>query len=90
MIDGVGISMSSLVSALSSGISRIVLDRTGLEGAYDVKLTWTPDFVRQGNGDVNTPSLSTALQEQLGLKLESTRGPVDVLVIDYVERPTPD
>jgi uncharacterized protein (TIGR03435 family) len=90
MIDGVGISMSSLVSALSSGMSRLVVDRTGLEGAYDVTLTWAPDFVRQSNGDVNTPALSTALEEQLGLKLESARGSVDVLVIDHVEKPTAD
>jgi uncharacterized protein (TIGR03435 family) len=90
MIDGAGISMSSLVSALSSGLSRVVVDRTGLDGAYDMELRWTPDSLGQSSGDANTPSLSTALEEQLGLKLDSTHASVDVLVIDHVEKPTPD
>jgi uncharacterized protein (TIGR03435 family) len=89
-IDAHGISMLSLVSALSSSLDRVVLDRTGLQGMYDLKLRWTPDWMPQSNADPNAPTLLTALQEQLGLTLESTNAPVDVIVIDHVERPTPD
>jgi len=90
VFDAHGISMLSLVSALSSSLDRVVLDRTGLQGMYDLTLRWTPDWTPQSNADPNVPTLPTALQEQLGLKLESTKGPVDVLVIDHVERPTLD
>ena len=90
MIDASGISMSSLVSAFSSDVSLVMLDRTGLEGTYDVKLTWTPHAFGQSNVDSNIPPLSTALQQQLGLKLQPTKASVDVLVIDHVERPTAD
>jgi uncharacterized protein (TIGR03435 family) len=68
-----------------------------LTGLWDFDLTWTPEQATQlAPGappiaiDPNGPSIFTALQEQLGLKLDSTKGPVDVLVIDHVERPTPD
>ena len=81
LIDGTGLSMLSLAGVLSTNIGRVVLDRTGLPDTYDVTLQWGLDDI---------PSLPTALQEQLGLKLESTRAPVDVLVIDHVERPTPN
>ena len=76
-----------------------MFDRTGLTGNFDIDLTWTPDRLPQGTPppgapplpsiDPNGPSLFTAVQEQLGLKLESERAPVEVLVIDHVERPTP-
>ena len=93
-----------LVSVLSRTVGRSVIDRTGLKGVYDIHLRWTPDIVRQQasatptstvriNGvefDPNGPSIFTALQEQLGLKLESERGTVEALVIDHIERPTPD
>ena len=88
-IDGSGLSMLSLAGALSTGLDRVVLDRTGLEGTYDVSLHWSPDFV-QRDGDPNAPSLAAALQEQLGLTLQSTTAPIDVLVIDHIERPTPN
>jgi uncharacterized protein (TIGR03435 family) len=73
-------------------VDRVVVDRTGLIGTFDVALTWTPDLPvgAVARGDSTAPSLFTALEEQLGLKLESTKGPIDVLVIDQVERPTPD
>ena len=64
---------------------RVVIDRTGLTRIFDFELRWAQDPT-----DTTRPSIFTALQEQLGLKLESTRGPVDVLVIDHVERPAPD
>jgi uncharacterized protein (TIGR03435 family) len=72
-------------------IDRPVIDRTNLTGTYDFDL-W---FAAAGLGAVspdatNLSSIFTAIQEQLGLKLESTRGPVEVLVIDAVDRPTPN
>jgi len=105
---GGGFPMSQLAQTLSTFAQRTVVDRTGLSGAWDIDLNWTPDPGQSGGPfgplpggpppgvpapppiDPNGPSLFTALQEQLGLKLESTRGPVDVLVIDSVEMPTPD
>ena len=68
------------------GVERIIVDQTGLTGSFDFDLEWTQD----PSADVSGPSLFTALQEQLGLKLESARGPVDVLVIDSASQPTPD
>jgi uncharacterized protein (TIGR03435 family) len=88
--------MTALAVMLSRVVQRSVVDRTGLTGAYSFTLTWTPESVPAGRGpdasplDPNGPSIFTALQEQLGLKLESTNGPVDVLVIEHIEKPTPD
>jgi uncharacterized protein (TIGR03435 family) len=64
------------------GVGRLIVDRTGLTGGYDMDMEWSP-----GEDGL---SIFTALREQLGLKLESSRGPVPMLVIDHVERPTPD
>lgn len=93
-----GVPLASLTQVLSQFAQRIVVDRTGLEGNFDIDLSFTPDRMPQGTPpgvplpsiDPNGPSLFTALQEQLGLKLESERAPVEVVVIDHVERPTPD
>ena len=88
--------MRQLAEALSRIVGRPVVDRTDLTGNYSALLTYTPDAGPRQSGadqpapDPNGASLFTALEEQLGLKLESTRGLVDVLVIDHVERPTPD
>jgi bla regulator protein BlaR1 len=98
---GGGFPLSQLATSLSSFVQRIVVDKTGLEGDYDIDLTYTPDQMTMGPlktpgapnpplTDASGPSLFTALQEQLGLKLESTRGQVDVLVIDRVDVPSPD
>lgn len=99
-----GGTIGDLVWALSRpelvpGIGRLVVDRTGLTGTFDIDLRWTPDSALLDRSqsaalssslDSNEPPLFTAIQEQLGLKLERTKGPVDVLVIDHVERPTPN
>jgi bla regulator protein BlaR1 len=94
-----GLPLSEFAGALSNSpdIGRSVVDRTGLTGNWDFELTYTPDrlpFRPPGQDppafDPNGPSLSTAMQEQLGLKLESIRGPMEVLVIDSVERPSPN
>jgi uncharacterized protein (TIGR03435 family) len=69
----------------------VVLDRTGLAGRYDLNLKWTPEGVAAATPEkLDVPDLFTAIEEQLGLKLESTKGPVPVLVIDRVERPSAD
>jgi uncharacterized protein (TIGR03435 family) len=77
--------------------ARLVIDKIGLTGRFEYNLTWTPEQMQPAAPppgvpqiDPNGPSLFTALQEQLGLKLQSARGPVEVVVIDSVEHPTPD
>jgi uncharacterized protein (TIGR03435 family) len=96
---GHAVTAAQLVSTLASRVDRAVVDQTGLSGRYDLTLSYTPDQMPGPPApgvpslppiDPNGPSIFTALQEQLGLKLQSTTGPVDVLVIDHVERPTED
>jgi len=72
----------------SSILDRPVLDRTGLGGRYDFTLEWTPDLSPSDNPTPNAagPSIFTAVQEQLGLKLERQKAPVEILVIDHVEK----
>jgi uncharacterized protein (TIGR03435 family) len=93
--------ISSLASMLGNMLGRPIYDRTNLTGSFDIQLEYTPDQMPQlppgatlppgfTMPSPDGPSLSTALQEQLGLKLENTRGPVDVIVIDAVEQPTTD
>ncbi len=72
---------------LSDILQHTVVDKTGLKGAYDLDLKWTPDGAQQANAD-DPPGIFTAVQEQLGLKLVSTKGSVEVLVVDKVELPT--
>jgi uncharacterized protein (TIGR03435 family) len=90
-----GDSVAILAAQLARVTGRVVLDKTGLAGRYDIALRWTPDngLPDKINGasspeETNGPSIFTAVQEQLGLKLESQRGPVNVLVIDSVQPPT--
>ncbi len=95
--------ISMLANVLSMQLGRPVIDKTGLKGAYDFKLEWTPDESQRAFGlgegdrpageaaappDSSGPSIFTALQEQLGLKLESQKGPVEILVIDGIEKPS--
>jgi uncharacterized protein (TIGR03435 family) len=97
-INAATINMRALSNVLGGMIGRPVVDRTGLTGAYDVSLEFTPDFQNRFNVDggpgtaaaADAPSIFTAVQEQLGLKLESTRGPVEVIVVDHAEPPTPN
>ncbi|HXD73486.1 MAG TPA: TIGR03435 family protein, partial [Vicinamibacterales bacterium] len=84
-IKGDAIPMAILVQLLTNVTGRIVVDRTGLKGGYQIDLEYSPD---QAASD--KPSIFTAVQEQLGLKLEAARGSVDVVVIDHVERPAED
>lgn len=93
-----GMPLSMLTRPLGAVAGRIVIDRTGLTGTWDADLKFAPDqnratpssVDRPGAPDPNAPSIFTAVQEQLGLKLESTKAPVDVIVIDKVEAPSPD
>ena len=90
-------SIEQLAKLLGNQLGRTVLDKTGLAGDFDFELTWTPDVTgplgpKEGGVDgpppvdPGGPSIFTAIQEQLGLKLESQKGPVEILVIDSVER----
>jgi uncharacterized protein (TIGR03435 family) len=79
-----GVSMKSLTANLGFSLGRIVLDQTGLTENYNLKLEWASDEP----SDVPAPSIFTALREQLGLRLESRRAPVDVYVIDKIEKPS--
>lgn len=94
--------MRLLTSELSNFLGRTVVDKTGLTGTYDLKLEWQPDEnqvamfqalgVPEGFGapapDPLGPSLFAALEEQLGLRLDSQRGPVETFVIERIERPS--
>ncbi len=95
-----GVPMAPLASLLSSRLGRPVEDKTGLSGIYNFKLQWAderhegpprgPDAVPSTDAppEPSGPSIFTALEEQLGLKLESAKGPVQVLLIDHIELPT--
>jgi bla regulator protein BlaR1 len=90
---GEAASMTQLAYKLSRLFERQVVNNTGLEGNYDFKLQWTPDPAPSApeGQPVDTsggPSIFSALQEQLGLRLEPTKGPVDVLIIDHVDQPS--
>jgi uncharacterized protein (TIGR03435 family) len=79
--------LSLLANLLSSqGLSHTVVDKTGLTDLYDITLRWSPEDV--GSSDASLPSLFTALQEQLGLKLEYNKNPIDVIVIDHIDKPS--
>jgi len=88
-----GIPLTSLVALLSRQVHRTVLDKTGLTGKYEVTLKWTsenssgPEDADNGSTEAG-PSIFTALQEQLGLRLQTAKGPVDTLVVDHVEKPS--
>lgn len=103
-IIGQGVSMSMLASALSKQVGRIVLDQTGLRGNYDFTLQWVPDQGQspvptgaeesQQTDDVIRGaqtagnSIFSAIEDRLGLKLDSQKSAIDVLLVDHVERPT--
>lgn len=81
--------LAVLAFELSWRLGRPVIDQTGLKGRYELTLNWTEDDgALPGANTSNGPSLFTAIQEQLGLRLEATKGPVPVLVIDHAERPS--
>lgn len=82
-ITGRRLNVSGLARFLSSQVGRTIIDQSGLADKYDFTLTYSPDM-----GDTTGPSIFTALQEQLGLKLDSSKGPVEVVVIDNAQKPS--
>ena len=82
--------MADIAEAMQQGaVDRPVVDQTGLTGRYDLRLRWTPSDLQAATQDGDTaPDLFTAIQEQLGLKLETTRAPVNIKVIDGASRPS--
>jgi len=87
-----GFAMKSLAADLSEILGRPVNDDTGLDGTYEIKLNWVPDSVTpnspQQDGGLTSPSLFTAITEQLGLRLESKKGSVPVYIVDKLEQPS--
>jgi uncharacterized protein (TIGR03435 family) len=93
--------MQRFADALSFPLGAVVADRTGIEGQYDVSFQWTSDPASESrvtksgepappaSSDAG-PSIFTALQEKLGLRLEARKVPVEVIVIDHANRPTPN
>jgi uncharacterized protein (TIGR03435 family) len=91
--------LASLVKILAKQVGRTVVDQTGLTGDYDFKMTFSPDIGQQSPDpgdeggsrpavDADGPSIFSALQVQLGLKLDAQKGPVEVVVIDSVQKPS--
>jgi uncharacterized protein (TIGR03435 family) len=91
-LPGRNLSVADLAGGLQKmALDRPVIDKTGLAGKFDFDLTWRRELQQvggQGGTNSDVPDIFTALQEQLGLKLESAKGPVEVLVIDSVSKPT--
>ena len=82
-------SMPDLASTLADQVHRDVIDKTGLTGHADITLKWSDDVAADAGGP-DVISIFTAVEEQLGLKLQTSNGPVDTLVIDHAEMPTAD
>jgi len=100
-LESTGTGIPFLIHVLSGQVGRTIVDKTGLTGSYDYSLQWTPDDAPppmagpdggpphgDGDDDASGASLFTAVQEQLGLKLESEKAPVDVIVIDHIDLPS--
>jgi len=97
-LTAVSLPVANIIPMLSRLLGRTVIDNTGLNGNFDISLEWTPDesqtlqvppdAPKPPPSDAAGPTIFTALQEQLGLKLESQKGPVEIFVIDHVEKPT--
>ena len=93
---GDGVTTSDLAESLAPFAGRVIVDRTGLQDYFDVDLEWTielrrgPDRAAHPSTPSDLPGVFTALREQLGLKLDDARGPVDVVIIDSVNPLTPN
>ena len=87
--------MDALLYALSkAGLARPVIDRTGLRGRYDINIDWSPEDIltdnqeQSGSNDSPPPSIFTALQEELGLKLEASKAQIEAVIVIHIERPS--
>lgn len=97
-ITAIAVPLSSLIPTLSRMLGRQVVDQTGLKGNFDLNVTWTPDETQafpprppgenSAPSDSAAPSFFTAFQERLGLKFESKKGPVEIIVVENAERPS--
>jgi uncharacterized protein (TIGR03435 family) len=95
---GVGVPLENFTNSLSRNLNRTVIDKTGLKGRYDIKMEWTPEQPppmqmpeeqkQSPSAGATGPSIFTAIHEQLGLKLESQKGPVDVFIVERAEKPS--
>ncbi|MGA7157412.1 MAG: TIGR03435 family protein [Acidobacteriaceae bacterium] len=91
MFEATGVPLRSLASQLSNAVGRPVHDATGLTGNYDINLHYRPDDTGPAMGDTNdAPSIFSAVQTQLGLKLIPSKGPVNILVVDAAQKPEAD
>jgi uncharacterized protein (TIGR03435 family) len=97
LVRATGISLRVLAHSLSEILGRPVVDKKGLTGNFNISMEWTPDDAQlsmlppdapRPSLDASGPSIFLAIQEQLGLKLESQKGPVEILVIDRAEKPS--
>jgi uncharacterized protein (TIGR03435 family) len=87
VLTGKAMSMSDLATALAGDVHREVINKTGLDGHSDITLKWSDDVAAEAGGS-NVISIFTAVEEQLGLKLQPSKGPVDTLVVDHAEMPS--
>lgn len=94
LLEGQGVTMPTLAEFLGGSLGQSVTDKTGISGAFDIRLEWTPTEGERNYNyddrpiDPDGSSIFTAIQRQLGLKLEPSKGPVEVLVIDHIDRPS--
>ena len=102
VITGQGVALAILIPTISRELDRLIVDKTGLTGNYDFVFQYTPETYHppsnlgEGGGASSMPippdfgsiSIFTAVQEQLGLKLESVKAPIEVVVIDHVQKPS--
>lgn len=89
-VRAVGVPVSRIADFLRVSAGRPIVDRTGLTGNYEFTLVYRPETGRPPDPSDDRPNVFTALQEQLGLKLESARGPVQFILVERIERPTPN
>jgi len=91
-LTGPNTTIPKLVGTLTAQLHRPVLDKTGLVGNYDIELKWVPDQMpirgSSTDSDVSGPTLQKAVEDQLGLKLESGKAPIEIIAISHVERPS--
>ena len=87
-LEGRGLPMAHLAKTLADQVHRTVINKTGLDGNYDLTLQWTPDGAPVSTDTDSAPSFYTAVQEQLGLKLQPAKAPVEVLVVDHAAMPS--
>jgi uncharacterized protein (TIGR03435 family) len=86
--EGKGVPIDEFTRTLSNLVGRLVVNKTGLTGNYAMTLKWTPDGTPESAD--SGPDIFAALVEQLGFKLEHAKGPVDTIVVDYIEKPSPN